>query len=126
MKDRSGSTYVVLPGVPSGLGRRVVLSLLSFFLHHPFQLLLALKLGNKRASVSDEVLLDLVMLEVRSFLEETLRKDLRCRLVPFMRQGPGQMETEISLRARVTRGTIEAVRFLPSHVAVQGIFWLLP
>lgn len=89
MKEQSSSTYVVFSGVPSGPSGGVDLRLVPFFLQHPIQLLLFLECGSQRAKVGDEVFLDLIVLEIGFFLEETLRKDLGRGLVPFVRWGAG-------------------------------------
>lgn len=118
MKERSGSTYVVLSGTPPGMGGRVILRLVPFFLRHPFQLLLLLECGSQRAKMGDKVLLGLIVIEIRVSLEETLRKDLGRGAVPFVCRGTSQVEAKFFCRAWVTRRIVEAICFFRSNVAV--------
>lgn len=75
--------------VPSCLGRHGTLLLVSFFLLHLFQFLLLLERTDQRAKMSGEIFLDLAMLEIGSFLEQTLRKDLGGSTVPCVSWSPG-------------------------------------
>lgn len=125
MKDRSILTYIVLSGAPSGLGSRIALLPVSFFLRHPSQLLLLLECGGKCAKVGNKVLLDLVVFELGSFLEETVCKHLSCSTVPLVCRGAGKIEAKILCSAWVICGAIKAICFLLCHIATQRILCLL-